>query len=39
VCGDFKAPPEKPRGVILEDTDTEQTVATMVDWLDERKLI
>jgi len=25
--------------VILEDTDTEQTVATMVDWLDERKLI
>jgi len=39
VCGDFKAPPTKPGGTVLEDTDTDQTVAAIVDWLDERKLI
>ncbi|MBA2636946.1 MAG: electron transfer flavoprotein subunit beta/FixA family protein [Solirubrobacterales bacterium] len=39
ACGDFKAPPAKAGGTIIEDEDTEQTVERIVAWLDERKLI
>jgi electron transfer flavoprotein beta subunit len=39
ICGDFKPPPQKPRGTVIEDADTDATVAAIVDWLDERKLI
>ena len=38
-CGDFKAPPSKDAGLIIEDEDTDDTVAKIVAWLDERKLI
>src|SRR4051812_20512518 len=38
-CGDFKSPPEKAGGEIIEDEDTNETVAKIVAWLDERKLI
>ena len=34
-----KAPPAKSAGVIIEDEDTDATVARIVAWLDERKLI
>jgi electron transfer flavoprotein beta subunit len=39
VCGDFRPPPEKAAGTIIEDEDTEQTVARIVAWLEERKLL
>jgi electron transfer flavoprotein beta subunit len=39
ICGDFKAPPAKSAGEIIEDEDTNETVAKIVAWLDERKLI
>ncbi len=39
VCGDFKAPPAKSAGEIIEDEDTDETVEKIVAWLDERKLI
>ena len=39
VCGDFKAPPKKAAGEIIEDEDTNETVEQIVAWLDERKLI
>src|SRR3954452_25363597 len=39
VCGDFKAPPQKEGGQIIEDEDTNETVEKVVAWLDERKLI
>ena len=39
VCGDFKAPPQKAAGEIIEDEDTNETVEKIVAWLDERKLI
>jgi electron transfer flavoprotein beta subunit len=39
VCGDFHAPPAKASGQIIEDEDTNETVAKIVAWLDERKLI
>ena len=39
VCGDFKAPPAKSAGTIIEDEDTDDTVEKIVAWLDERKLI
>jgi electron transfer flavoprotein beta subunit len=39
VCGDFKAPPAKSSGTIIEDEDTNDTVEKIVAWLDERKLI
>ena len=39
VCGDFKAPPQKAPGEIIEDEDTSQTVERIVAWLDERKLL
>jgi electron transfer flavoprotein beta subunit len=32
-------PPRKPAGTIIEDEDTDVTVAAIVAWLDERKLI
>jgi electron transfer flavoprotein beta subunit len=32
-------PPRKPAGTIIEDEDTDATVAAIVTWLDERKLI
>jgi electron transfer flavoprotein beta subunit len=39
ACGDFKAPPAKAGGTIIEDEDTDETVQKIVAWLDERKLI
>ncbi len=39
VCGEFKAPPAKAAGQIIEDEDTADTVEKIVAWLDERKLI
>jgi electron transfer flavoprotein beta subunit len=39
VCGEFKAPPEKAGGTIIEDEDTNETVEKIVAWLDERKLL
>src|ERR1044072_7148802 len=39
ACGDFKAPPQKEGGRIIEDEDTNETVEKIVAWLDERKLI
>jgi electron transfer flavoprotein beta subunit len=38
-CTDFKAPPEKAAGQIIEDEDTNETVEQIVAWLDERKLL
>ncbi|MHB1569075.1 MAG: electron transfer flavoprotein subunit beta/FixA family protein [Solirubrobacteraceae bacterium] len=38
-CGEFKDPPAKAAGEIIEDEDTDETVARIVAWLDERKLI
>jgi electron transfer flavoprotein beta subunit len=38
-CGDFKAPPSKAAGQIIEDEDTNETVEKIIAWLDERKLI
>jgi electron transfer flavoprotein beta subunit len=39
ICGDFKAPPQKAAGTIIEDEDTDETVQKIVAWLDERKLL
>jgi len=39
VCGEFKAPPQKAAGTIIEDEDTNETVEKILAWLDERKLI
>ena len=38
-CGEFKAPPAKAAGQIIEDEDTNETVEKIVAWLDERKLL
>jgi electron transfer flavoprotein beta subunit len=38
-CGDFKAPPQKSAGKIIEDEDTDDTVQQIIAWLDERKLL
>lgn len=38
-CGEFKAPPAKSAGEIIEDEDTNETVEKIIAWLDERKLI
>ena len=38
-CGNFKAPPAKAAGTIIEDEDTGETVEKIIAWLDERKLI
>jgi electron transfer flavoprotein beta subunit len=38
-CGEFKAPPAKAAGTIIEDEDTDATVEQIVAWLEERKLI
>jgi electron transfer flavoprotein beta subunit len=38
-CGNFKAPPAKEAGQIIEDEDTNETVEKIIAWLDERKLI
>jgi electron transfer flavoprotein beta subunit len=38
-CGNFKAPPAKAAGEIIEDEDTNETVEKIIAWLDERKLI
>jgi electron transfer flavoprotein beta subunit len=38
-CGEFHDPPAKAAGQIIEDEDTSETVAKIVAWLDERKLI
>jgi len=39
ACGDFKAPPSKSAGTIIEDEDTDETVGKIIAWLDERKLL
>ena len=39
ICSDFKAPPAKAAGEIIEDEDTGETVEKILAWLDERKLI
>jgi len=39
LCTDFKAPPAKAPGRIIEDEDTAETVAQVVAWLEERKLL
>jgi electron transfer flavoprotein beta subunit len=39
VCGEFKSPPQKAAGTIIEDEDTNETVEKILAWLDERKLI
>jgi electron transfer flavoprotein beta subunit len=38
-CGNFKQPPSKQAGQIIEDEDTNETVEKIVAWLEERKLI
>jgi electron transfer flavoprotein beta subunit len=38
-CGEFHDPPAKAAGQIIEDENTDETVAKIVAWLDERKLI
>jgi len=38
-CGDFKNPPAKAAGQIIEDEDTNETVEKIVAWLEERKLV
>ena len=38
-CGNFKSPPAKAAGEIIEDEDTNETVEKIIAWLDERKLI
>ncbi len=38
-CGDYQDPPAKAAGEIIEDEDTNETVARILAWLDERKLI
>ena len=38
-CGEFKDPPAKAAGEIIEDEDTDETVEKIVAWLGERKLI
>jgi len=38
-CGEFKDPPAKAAGQIIEDENTDETVEKIVAWLDERKLI
>ena len=38
-CGEFKAPPPKEPGKIIEDEDTTETVEQILAWLDERKLL
>ncbi|MGI8904700.1 MAG: electron transfer flavoprotein subunit beta/FixA family protein [Solirubrobacteraceae bacterium] len=38
-CGELHDPPAKAAGQIIEDEDTGETVAKIVAWLDERKLI
>ena len=38
-CGEFHDPPAKEAGRIIEDEDTGETVAKIVAWLEERKLI
>jgi electron transfer flavoprotein beta subunit len=38
-CGEFHDPPAKAAGQIIEDEDTSETVAKIVAWLEERKLI
>ena len=39
ACGEFKSPPQKAAGEIIEDEDTNETVEKILTWLDERKLI
>jgi electron transfer flavoprotein beta subunit len=34
-----KEPPRKAAGLVIEDEDTDQTVAQIVAWLEQRKLI
>jgi electron transfer flavoprotein beta subunit len=38
-CADFKPPPAKEPGRIIEDEDTGETVQQIVSWLEERKLL
>jgi electron transfer flavoprotein beta subunit len=36
---ELSPPPAKEKGTIIEDEDTNETVAKIIAWLDERKLI
>ncbi len=38
-CGEYKDPPAKSAGQIIEDEDPTETVEKIIAWLDERKLI
>src|SRR4051794_41450076 len=38
-CTEFREPPQKGAGQIIEDEDTNDTVEKIVAWLDERKLL
>lgn len=38
-CGEFHDPPAKPGGERIEDSNTDETVAQIVAWLEQRKLI
>ncbi len=38
-CGEFHDPPAKAAGQIIENDDTDETVAKIVAWLEERKLV
>jgi electron transfer flavoprotein beta subunit len=38
-CGNVHDPPQKQTGQIIEDEDTDETVAQIVAWLEERKLL
>ena len=39
ICGDFAEPPSKAAGTIIEDADPDETVAQILTWLEERKLV
>lgn len=39
VCFDFTPPPPRPPARVIEDGDPEATVAAIVAWLDERRLL
>ncbi|MGC9220703.1 MAG: electron transfer flavoprotein subunit beta/FixA family protein [Solirubrobacteraceae bacterium] len=38
-CNEFKDPPQKATGEVFEDENTDETVARIIAWLEERKVI
>jgi electron transfer flavoprotein beta subunit len=38
-CSDFHDPPAKAGGEVIDDENTDETVAKIVSWLEERKVI